>query len=318
MKIKRVIELCLILLILTLFATTASAAVLINEFLPNGPAPEPDSEWIELYNNGTSSVYLTSWTINNNYAGTFTFPATLIPAQGFVVLAYNATLFNATHTSNTAQVIDYGSSSPGLIMDNVFAGYLRLYDSLNNQQDSINFAVPAENTSWGRRYDGATTSYGGSGAYVQFTSPTPGTYNNRQPVISNIPDQTWQEDNTLPLNLSNYITDADNDQLKFYTGDELRLTIDDDGTATFEDRLVIPTGNTAARMTPSIQGSIRFNTTENAFEGYDGSNWGTPMTVDSAGAVGYFSSLAVANGNPAISYFDNTNADLKYAYLPTG
>ena len=68
---------------------------------------------------------------------------------------------------------------------------------------------------------------------------------------------------------------ADNDQLKFYTGDELRLTIDDDGTATFEDRLVIPTGNTAARMTPSIQGSIRFNTTENAFEGYDGSNWGT-------------------------------------------
>ena len=68
---------------------------------------------------------------------------------------------------------------------------------------------------------------------------------------------------------------ADNDQLKFFTANELRLTIDNDGTATFADRLVIPTGNSAARFSPSIQGSVRFNTEDLAFEGYDGNNWGT-------------------------------------------
>ncbi len=39
---------------------------------------------------------------------------------------------------------------------------------------------------------------------------------------------------------------------------------------------------------------------------------GTPITVDSAGVVGLYTSQAIVNGNPAISYYDQTNGDLKF------
>lgn len=47
-----------------------------------------------------------------------------------------------------------------------------------------------------------------------------------------------------------------------------------------------------------------------------GASWGTPITVDSAGNVGNWLSMAVVNGRPAIAYDDLTtvNYNLKYAY----
>jgi hypothetical protein len=43
-----------------------------------------------------------------------------------------------------------------------------------------------------------------------------------------------------------------------------------------------------------------------------GSSWGDSVTVDSGGDVGWYASLAVVDGRPAIAYFDNNNKDLKY------
>jgi hypothetical protein len=46
----------------------------------------------------------------------------------------------------------------------------------------------------------------------------------------------------------------------------------------------------------------------------DGSSWGSPLIVagDGGADVGLYTSLAVVDGNPAISYYDNGSGDLKY------
>jgi len=66
-----------------------SENILINELLPN-PSESDDYEWIELYNNGTTTVDLTSWQIADN-SKSFIIQATstlttTIEAQGFLVI----------------------------------------------------------------------------------------------------------------------------------------------------------------------------------------------------------------------------------------
>ncbi len=51
-----------------------------------------------------------------------------------------------------------------------------------------------------------------------------------------------------------------------------------------------------------------------------GASWQNPITIDNEGIVGQYSSLQVVNGNPAISYYDQTKGELKYirAVNPSG
>ncbi len=55
-------------------------------------------------------------------------------------------------------------------------------------------------------------------------------------------------------------------------------------------------------------GGLRFIRAANA----DGSSWSTSVLVQGIVNVGFYTSLAIVNGNPAISYFDVDNLDLKY------
>ncbi len=70
-------------------------------------------------------------------------------------------------------------------------------------------------------------------------------------------------------------------------------------------------GNPAISYYDSTNGALKFARNSAA----DGSGTWTIVTVDTGGTndVGQYTSLAIVNGNPAISYYDATAGDLKYA-----
>jgi PKD repeat protein len=47
----------------------------------------------------------------------------------------------------------------------------------------------------------------------------------------------------------------------------------------------------------------------------DGTSWATPVPVDTVGDVGRFTSMTMVQGSPAISYYDETQHNLKFARL---
>src|SRR5688572_8363343 len=89
-----------------LLAQLATSQVLITELQPNAVGDEPDGEWMELHNIGTSSVSISGWTLSD-YTGAgagaenmtrWTFPmgAGLMPNQ-VVVIAVLSTAFDANY-----------------------------------------------------------------------------------------------------------------------------------------------------------------------------------------------------------------------------
>ena len=69
--------------------------------------------------------------------------------------------------------------------------------------------------------------------------------------------------------------------------------------------LVVPNGTTVERGTPE-QGSIRFNTTDSLFEGYDGSNWGSLGGVKDVDQNTYIIPELSAGSDENILYFYNS------------
>jgi len=93
------------------------------------------------------------------------------------------------------------------------------------------------------------------------------------------------------------------------------VTVDSTGDVGFFTSLTAVNGNPGISYCDLTNYDLKFARATHA----TGSSWGTPVTVDSGGvgAVGKYTSLAVVNGNPAVSYYDETNGDLKYAYYTT-
>lgn len=152
------------------------SAVLINEILANG-IREPDSEWVELFNNGSSAVNLTNFNISETGSKNFTLNAA-IPAGGFIVLVENFTLFNSTFPNvnqSGIRIIEYGEITPTFELSNS-GGAVVLYNSSGDKADSIDYAQSSasqENISIGRYPDG------GSGI-LNISTLTPGMKNDNQ------------------------------------------------------------------------------------------------------------------------------------------
>jgi len=73
--------------------------------------------------------------------------------------------------------------------------------------------------------------------------------------------------------------------------------------------LAVVRGNPAISFYDYTNDDLKYVRASDAF----GSFWDNlPVTVDSIGDVGQYTSLKVVNDNPAISYYDQTNSDLKY------
>ncbi|MCH8003110.1 MAG: lamin tail domain-containing protein [Nanoarchaeota archaeon] len=160
-----------------------SANIFVNEFLPDSSAtPDKKGEWIELFNNGSSSVDLTDWNISetSSTAGNFTINNAIIPSKGFVVLAFNFSFFNNSYPNVNAsgvKIIEYGLAVPNFILTNS-GDTIFLYNNSGNLVDSVTYASSTANIPIGRHPDGSSN-------IIDLNVQTPGDNNdNVSPVFN--------------------------------------------------------------------------------------------------------------------------------------
>ena len=99
---KQILILLLSILLIT-FSLSANSSVLLNEILANG-LNDPESEWIELFNNENSDINLTTWNMSESSSKNFTLN-TVIPANSFIILAGDSKTFNSTYPNVNASGI---------------------------------------------------------------------------------------------------------------------------------------------------------------------------------------------------------------------
>jgi hypothetical protein len=90
-----------------------------------------------------------------------------------------------------------------------------------------------------------------------------------------------------------------------------RVTVDDAGMVGKLTSLAVISGRPAITYWDESNTNLKFAWATTA-TGADPADWRV-TTVDRSGSVGVHTSLAAVDGKPAISYYDYTNADLKYA-----
>ncbi len=158
----------------------AYSAVLINEVLANG-LNDPDSEWIELFNNESFDVDLINWSISETSSSNFTLNTTIV-ANSFIISARDFSTFNKTYPNvnlNGIKIINITISNFNLADT---SGEVKLYNLSGELVDIISYAQVSgksfENISIGRYPDGSSKIF-------NLSTLTPGMKNDNQAPILN-------------------------------------------------------------------------------------------------------------------------------------
>jgi hypothetical protein len=90
---------------LSLLIGASSSTLLISEVLYDSTGDEPDGEWIEIYNNTSSPMEMTDWTVSDNISTDVISPTVTIPAGGCLVIAASSEGFYTNHPGFTGAIV---------------------------------------------------------------------------------------------------------------------------------------------------------------------------------------------------------------------
>lgn len=176
--------------------TTTTTDLVINEFLVN---PAEGNEWIEIYNNSSSSVDLTGWSLGEG-AGEIISPTSTIEAGGFFVWEFSNKLNN---TGGDVVILKNGEE----VMDNICYGNytencLHNFSGLPKQGNSVarNSNIFYETTSLTKGADNIITapvssSGGGGGGGGSISPVLPSTFGVGEIVINELVSDPSDEKN---------------------------------------------------------------------------------------------------------------------------
>ncbi len=191
------------------------SSVLINEVMANG-IDDPDSEWIELYNNEDHTVNLINWNVSESSSKNFTLN-TIIPAKGFIILAVDYKTFNSIYPqviSNGIEVVDVTINFN--LADSL--GEVILYNHLGDIVDTLSYVQDSgkkfENVSIARYPDGGLEIYNMQtltpGAKNDYQAPrikswiNPSKNNTNISGLTNIVIELMDDTTQIPLAIINF------------------------------------------------------------------------------------------------------------------
>ncbi|HEX6426963.1 MAG TPA: sialidase family protein, partial [Niastella sp.] len=145
------------------------------------------------------------------------------------------------------------------------------------------------------------------GTPIPALNPFPGTGGSigsytKMMVVNGNPAMCFYDNNRTSLY---YVRALDANGITWGSG----VTLDITGVVGTCLSLQIVNGNPAVTYFDASGNTLRFVRATDA----NGSTWGAPQSIDATGNVGqYTTSLQVVNGNPAITYYDVANEDLRF------
>ena len=129
---------------------SSSTDIVINEIMYNSITDSPDREYAELYNKSLSPVNISGWRFTRGINFEFP-PGTIVPAQGYLVVARNPDEIRAIYGLSASEVIGPEQTPEALA---AYGGLnnrgerVRLRDEFNRTVDTFSYRDGGEWTRW--------------------------------------------------------------------------------------------------------------------------------------------------------------------------